>query len=188
MDMTHDNPRHCTYDKLIIDDIAMFSYSSSEILVFLLFLKADSSKMSCPMIKSIFMSIRKTFMDTLLRLWLFQAIDTVFVIEMTQFSIWQLLLISITLITNYLENTAWWNHYHISYARRDSWWWWVRCWGISSIVLGNPCVNGAQWPPSLNVLTLIPAWISNYIHHKVWGKLLSHSQTSTVQCDLQMDK
>ena len=24
-------------------------------------------------------------------------------------------------------------------------------------------------------------WISNYIHHKVWMKLLIHSQTSTVE-------
>ena len=30
------------------------------------------------------------------------------------------------------------------------------------------------------VLTLIPAWISNYIHPKVWVKLLIHFQTSAV--------
>ena len=31
------------------------------------------------------------------------------------------------------------------------------------------------------VCILIPGWISNYIHHKVWMKLLIYAQTSTVQ-------
>ena len=30
-------------------------------------------------------------------------------------------------------------------------------------------------------IIVIPTWISNYIHYKVWVKLLIHSQTPTVQ-------
>ena len=38
-------------------------------------------------------------------------------------------------------------------------------------------------------LTLIPVWIYNYLHYKVWDELLTHSQTSKVaQLKLGMDK
>ena len=49
---------------------------------------------------------------------------------------------------------------------------------------GSAPVFYLQKAPSWGVyetgLTLIPAWISNYIDHKVWDKLLIHSQTSNV--------
>ena len=42
-------------------------------------------------------------------------------------------------------------------------------------------LNPTKGPFYWHGIILIPAWISNYIHYKVWVKLLLHSRTSTVQ-------
>ena len=66
--------------------------------------------------------------------------------------------------------------------------------GLASAItveVPNPCIIKKSaatsfsqffWDPfNSNGLTLITAWIINYIHYKVWMELLIHSQTSTVQ-------
>ena len=44
-------------------------------------------------------------------------------------------------------------------------------WKLSALLHALLCSLHARGPFSLHGLTLIQAWISNYIHHKVWDKL-----------------
>ena len=47
-------------------------------------------------------------------------------------------------------------------------------------VLNQPVLNYTWGPLYQHGLTLIPAWISNHMHSKVWDELSINSQTSTV--------
>ena len=56
-------------------------------------------------------------------------------------------------------------------------------WSYFSIIICSkrPCDLTCTPPILAPFKTLIPAWISNDMHYKLWDKLLIHSQTSMVQ-------